>query len=95
MDRCWCKFDEDVIERGTRPDAGFQLGRRTSRRYVAMVDQRDTITELVDLIHVMRCHDHSAIKLIEHMSPYSFSSSGIETNGGFNEKQHARAMRQR
>src|ERR1035441_9762305 len=73
--------EKNVIERGIRPNARFQFRRSADGGNPATVDQRNAVAELVDFIHVMRCHDHRSIKSfpeVEDMFPDCLASTRIK-----------------
>src|SRR5271169_1344291 len=83
------ELDEDVIERGSRPDTGFQFGRRADGYDSAAIDERDTVAEIINFIHEMRGYDHRSLKpvaQIEHAFPHGLARAGIETDGGLVEE---------
>src|SRR5664279_1369258 len=89
------ELEKNVIERGIRPDARFQFGGSADGRDPSAVDECNAVAELVDFIHVMRCHDHrplEPVSEVEDMLPDRLSGTGIDANRRLVEEQHDRAM---
>ena len=67
------------------------------RRNAPAINERETVAELIDFIHVMGRHDHGAVEpvsQIEDALPNCFTGGGIEADRRFIEKQHGRSMEQ-
>jgi hypothetical protein len=76
---------------------GFQRHGRVERNQLAVIDNRDPVAEAVGLIHVVRCDENGQLPMLFDIAqhfPYSHARDGIESGGGFVEKENLGMMHQ-
>ena len=82
---------------GVGADAAFQLGRCVECEDLAVIHDRHTVAQLVGFFHVVgRQHDGLAlgVESLEQL-PQRQASLGVETGGGFVEKENRRTVEDR
>jgi hypothetical protein len=89
------KVDENIVERSVGPDCCLEFAWFSDCNEPTSVDQRDAITELIDLVQVMGRHDHRSFKAatqVEYMIPDNLPCSRVEPDRRLIEEQHFRTM---
>jgi len=91
------KLDENIIERGVRPNSRLELAWLSNRRYSTSINQGNPVAKLIDLVQMVRRYDHGGPEVaaqVEDMIPNRLARCGIEPDRRFVKEQDFGSMQQ-